>query len=41
VIEGHLRTHVIEMMTGGDQEKAIAELPGSTRSRFPLRLKYT
>lgn len=26
VIEGHLRTHVIEMMTGGEQERAIAEL---------------
>ncbi len=26
VIEGHLRTHVIEMMTGGEQEKAISEL---------------
>lgn len=26
VLEGHLRTHVIEMMTGGEQDRAIAEL---------------
>ena len=26
VIEGHLRTHVLEMMTGGEQERAITEL---------------
>ena len=26
VIEGHLRTHVIEMMTGGEEERAISEL---------------
>ena len=26
VIEGHLRTHVLEMMTGGEQERAINEL---------------
>jgi DNA-binding FrmR family transcriptional regulator len=26
VIEGHLRTHVTDMMTGGEQEKAISEL---------------
>lgn len=26
VIEGHLRTHVVEQMTGGETERAIAEL---------------
>jgi DNA-binding FrmR family transcriptional regulator len=26
VIEGHLRTHVIEMMTGGEEDKAVSEL---------------
>ncbi|MGK2965224.1 MAG: metal-sensitive transcriptional regulator [Tepidiformaceae bacterium] len=26
VIEGHLRTHVIEQMQGGETEKAVAEL---------------
>ena len=26
VIEGHLRTHVREMMTGGEEDKAVAEL---------------
>jgi DNA-binding FrmR family transcriptional regulator len=26
VIEGHLRTHVIEQMTGGETERAVAEL---------------
>ena len=26
VIEGHLRTHVIEMMTGGEVDKAVSEL---------------
>ena len=26
VIEGHLRTHVIEQMTGGEQERAVEEL---------------
>lgn len=26
VLEGHLRTHVIEMMTGGEQDRAIGEL---------------
>lgn len=26
VIEGHLRTHVIEMMAGGEEDKAVSEL---------------
>lgn len=26
VIEGHLRTHVVEQMTGGETERAITEL---------------
>lgn len=26
VIEGHLRTHVVEQMTGGEVERAVAEL---------------
>ena len=26
VIEGHLRTHVVEQMTGGEQERAVQEL---------------
>ena len=26
VIEGHLRTHVKEMMTGGEDDKAVTEL---------------
>lgn len=26
VIEGHLRTHVIEQMTGGETERAVNEL---------------
>ena len=26
IIEGHLRTHVAEQMTGGETERAIAEL---------------
>lgn len=26
VLEGHLRTHVVEMMQGGESEKAISEL---------------
>lgn len=26
VIEGHLRTHVIEQMTGGEEERAVDEL---------------
>ncbi len=26
VIEGHLRTHVIEQMTGGETERAVSEL---------------
>jgi len=26
VIEGHLRTHVIEQMTGGEMERAVDEL---------------
>ncbi len=26
VIEGHLRTHVIEQMTGGETERAVGEL---------------
>ncbi|MFN0147551.1 MAG: metal-sensitive transcriptional regulator [Dehalococcoidia bacterium] len=26
VIEGHLRTHVVEQMTGGETDRAISEL---------------
>jgi len=26
VIEGHLRTHVVEMMTGDQQDRAVSEL---------------
>lgn len=26
VIEGHLRTHVVEQMTGGEQDRAVNEL---------------
>ncbi|MGI8925367.1 MAG: metal-sensitive transcriptional regulator [Tepidiformaceae bacterium] len=26
VIEGHLRTHVIEQLTGGETERAVSEL---------------
>lgn len=26
VIEGHLRTHVVEQMTGGETDRAVAEL---------------
>lgn len=26
VIEGHLRTHVVEQMTGGETERAVTEL---------------
>ena len=26
VIEGHLRTHVVEQVTGGETERAVAEL---------------
>ena len=26
VIEGHLKTHVVEMMQGGEEQKAITEL---------------
>lgn len=26
VLEGHLRTHVIEMMNGGEEDRAIGEL---------------
>jgi DNA-binding FrmR family transcriptional regulator len=26
VMEGHLRTHVVEMMQGGEQDKAVSEL---------------
>lgn len=26
VLEGHLRTHVVEQMTGGETERAVAEL---------------
>lgn len=26
VIEGHLRTHVLEQMTGGETERAVSEL---------------
>jgi len=36
VIEGHLRTHVIEMMTGGEQERAISELLRLYRVQGPV-----
>jgi DNA-binding FrmR family transcriptional regulator len=26
VIEGHLRTHVVEMLNGGEEDKAVSEL---------------
>lgn len=26
IIEGHLRTHVVEQMTGGEQDRAVNEL---------------
>lgn len=26
IIEGHLRTHVVEQVTGGETDKAVAEL---------------
>lgn len=36
VIEGHLRTHVIEMMTGGEEDKAVAELLRLYRVQGPV-----
>lgn len=35
VIDGHLRTHVVEMMQGGEQEKAISELQRLYRVQGP------
>ena len=35
VIEGHLRTHVIEMMTGGEQDRAVSELLRLSRVQGP------
>lgn len=35
VIDGHLRTHVVEMMKGGEQDKAIAELQRLYRVQGP------
>lgn len=35
VLEGHLRTHVVEMMKGGDEEKAIDELRRLYRLQGP------
>ncbi|HMO54217.1 MAG TPA: metal-sensing transcriptional repressor [Tepidiformaceae bacterium] len=35
VIDGHLRTHVVEMMQGGEEEKAIAELQRLYRVQGP------
>jgi CsoR family transcriptional regulator, copper-sensing transcriptional repressor len=35
VIDGHLRTHVVEMMKGGEQEKAISELQRLYRVQGP------
>jgi len=35
VIDGHLRTHVVEMMRGGEEEKAIAELQRLYRVQGP------
>jgi DNA-binding FrmR family transcriptional regulator len=36
VIEGHLRTHVIEMMTGGEEDKAVSELLRLYRVQGPV-----
>jgi DNA-binding FrmR family transcriptional regulator len=35
VLDGHLKTHVVEMMKGGDEEKAIAELQRLYRVQGP------
>ncbi len=35
VMDGHLRTHVVEMMKGGEQEKAISELQRLYRIQGP------
>jgi DNA-binding FrmR family transcriptional regulator len=35
VIDGHLHTHVVEMMKGGEEEKAIAELQRLYRVQGP------
>ena len=36
VIEGHLRTHVKEQMTGGEEERAISELMRLYRVQGPV-----
>jgi DNA-binding FrmR family transcriptional regulator len=36
VIEGHLRTHVIEMMTGGEEDRAVSELLRLYRVQGPV-----
>lgn len=41
VIEGHLRTHVFEMMTGGEQERAISELLRLYRVQGPVEAQPT
>lgn len=35
VLDGHLKTHVVEMMKGGEEEKAIAELQRLYRTQGP------
>jgi len=41
VIEGHLRTHVIEMMTGGEQDRAVSELLRLYRVQGPAEAEPT
>ena len=36
VIEGHLRTHVLEQMTGGESERAVSELLRLYRVQGPV-----
>ena len=38
VIEGHLRTHVLEQMTGGESERAVNELLRLYRVQGPAEL---
>lgn len=35
VLDGHLKTHVVEMMKGGEEERAIAELQRLYRTQGP------
>ncbi|MGE5595838.1 MAG: metal-sensitive transcriptional regulator [Hyphomicrobiales bacterium] len=36
VMEGHLRTHVVEMMQGGEADRAVSELLRLYKSQGPI-----